>query len=147
MMKISNSLAWIAAMVMVVASACDAPERSSQSVLDSLAMKHPCSGSAPLVDRVAEELSSEQACVLITFALHELGESDSALTGIPTADLAEVRTTSVDIISQQDESGRPIESWWVVTLRIPSKPYNGEVRVSTRDGATALRRVHKPHGS
>jgi len=47
-------------------------------------------------------------------------------------------------IAQLKFSGDTVDSWWVVTLRVPSRPYDIDVRINKRDSSVESRRVHKP---
>ena len=113
------------------------------------------SGTNPILNRApnAEALgycrvplwdSRAQACALVGAAIHGVAILQPR-DGMPQpGDTASVTAASVTEIAQLKFSGDTVDSWWVVTLRVPSRPYDIDVRINKRDSSVESRRVHKP---
>lgn len=105
-----------------------------------------CGGSLPRTSSAVATMTKDQACTLVATALRALaalrpqeGRPDPADTGVVSAarihEVTEVSMNGADTVG----------TWWTVTLRLPPRPYDVEVRIDKSDGrASEVRKIHKP---
>jgi len=92
-------------------------------------------------------LTKPEVCGLVGAAVASVA-SLPKLEGMPQpGDTAAITAARVTQTAELKFNGDTVVSWWLVTLRLPSRPYDVDVRINKRDGSTQPMRVHKPFGS
>jgi len=129
---------------LVASTSCRAEGPKQAGPLTSLQATFPCRLDLPRISNSVPGLTRAQACALVGAAIHGVAILQPR-DGMPQpGDTASVTAASVTEIAQLKFSGDTVDSWWVVTLRVPSRPYDIDVRINKRDSSVESRRVHKP---
>jgi len=92
-------------------------------------------------------LTQPEVCGLVGAALASVAGLQEH-EGMPQlGDTAAITAVRVRESVELKLNGDTVASWWLVTLRLPSRPYDVDVRINKRDGSAEPLRVHKPFGS
>ena len=136
-----RSLAWIGLSVAISAGACQQADRSIGNKATAGEVK--CDGVTSPVRREADSVPAERACAFVRQAIRVLAAATSG-GGVPeAADTALISSAVVDAIAETDSLGSTKAAWWLVTLHLDRKPYDGEVRFPQPSGAPVIRPIHK----
>lgn len=105
-----------------------------------------CRAPLPKTSSAVATLSKDQACAMVATAMRALAETRPQ-EGLPDpADTAVVTAARIHRLTETSLSGADtVATWWTVTLRLPPRPYDVEVRLDKSDGkALGVRKTHKP---
>lgn len=105
-----------------------------------------CGASIPKTSSAVATLTKDQACAMVATAIRALAATRPQ-EGLPDpADTAVVTAARIHEVTETSLSGADtVATWWTVTLRLPPKPYDVEVRLDKGGGrALAVAKTHKP---
>ncbi len=131
----------------VVSFGCRRTSPAQGSVLASLAARFPCRSGLPTNSSSVPNLTKPEVCGLVGAALASVAGLQKH-EGMPQpGDTAAIAAARVTQTAELKFNGDTVASWWLVTLRLPSRPYDVDVRIDKRNGSAEPMRVHKPLGS
>ena len=126
---------------------CDRRQTGGGDVIGDIVERFDCDESLPPRTSADTTLTDTEVCSLVAAAIRALGEiPDTPGEPLP-GDTALVAGARILAVTEQTFADSLIGSWWIVTLDLPGRTYNVDVRIDQTSGNTEVRRVHKPLGS
>lgn len=139
----SSTDRWVAVGLLALVAGCQAPDQGAQRKPPAPDQKvGPCPDVAYPVRISGDSIPHGRACDYVRDAQRVLaaaGPSD----GVAAGDTSRITLATVDAIAQVDSVGGPVAAWWLVTLRLEGRSYDGEVRFDQRTGHRSIRPVHR----